>query len=268
MSRMISPRMPVFYPSQLALFQQCPERYYHKYIERHRVKEPFSPALARGIAAHRVLAACFEEYRQAQTFPTNLRERIEASLPRLQYPDERSWRGEVDTVLDQVKFGLMQFDGTAEVLAVEGAFDFPYPGNGDCPPFTLRAKVDLVLRHADGGLEHIDHKTGRGQEIDTLQNVAARIVVRQQFPEPAPYVRSTTLFLASQSSRSDELTRVQVQETWREIKALARGTLEAKAWPPVRSTLCEFCPFYGNGCSLDPAQGDGDAMAEWLDGVA
>ena len=93
-------------------------------------------------------------------------------------------------------------------------------------------------------------------------------MVRHHFPESYPYVRSTTLFLASQSSRSDELTREQVQETWREIKALARGTLEAKEWPAVRSPLCEFCPLYGNGCSLDPAQGAGEQLALWLDGVA
>jgi hypothetical protein len=65
-----------------------------------------------------------------------------------------------------------------------------------------------------------------------------------------------------------ELTREQVQDTWREIKGLVRSITAATTWPPVRSVLCEWCPFYGNGCSLDPAEGAGEALALWLDGVA
>jgi len=47
-----------------------------------------------------------------------------------------------------------------------------------------------------------------------------------------------------------------------------RTILSAVTWPPTRSTLCEWCPFYEQGCSLDPAMETGDDMADWLDGVA
>ncbi len=261
-------RPAVFYPSHLTLYRQCPERYFHKYVERRKVAEPFSPALARGNVAHAILAECFDQYRRQRTFPIDLQERVEALLPPLPYPDDRAWRFDVATVLDHVKFALMEFDGTSRLLATEGTYDYPYPGGRDCPPFILRAKVDRVLHHPDGGLEHTDYKTGREQAIDPIQNVASRIVVRHNFGGDYAYIRSSTMFLASLSTRSDDLTREQVQVTWREIKQTASAILSATEWPPVRSALCEWCPFYGSGCSLDPAAGEGDAMAEWLDGAA
>src|SRR5206468_2979632 len=131
-----------------------------------------------------------------------------------------------------------------------------------------RAKVDRVLYRDDAGLEHTDYKTGMGQEVDWLQTVASRIVVRHNFVDEYAYIRSSTMFLATQATRSDELTRERVQVTWREIKQGVNAILTAKAWPPARSTRCEWCPFYGNGCSLDPAEGEGDDMAAWLDGAA
>lgn len=261
-------RLPVFYPSHLNLYRQCPEKYFHKYVERRRVQEPFSPALAKGIVAHAILAACFDEYRCQRSLPTDLRARIAAQLPRLPYPDGHAWNLDVEAVLGHVQFALMEFEGTARVLATEGTYDYPYRGGSDCPPFILRVKVDRVLYHDDAGLEHSDYKTGARQEVDPIQNVASRIVVRHNFHDEYAYIRSSTLFLASRSTRSEELTREQVQETWREIKQIVNAILAVKAWPPKRSTLCEWCPFYGNGCSLDPVEGEGDAMAEWLDGAA
>ena len=92
--------------------------------------------------------------------------------------------------------------------------------------------------------------------------------MRHNFPGDYAYIRSSTIFLAAQSTRSDVLTRDYVQETWREIKQVVSAILAAQEWSPTRSTLCEWCPFYGNGCSLDPTGGEGDALAEWLDGAA
>jgi hypothetical protein len=180
----------------------------------------------------------------------------------------RAWQVDVAFVVDQVKFALLEFEGTARVLATEGTYDFPYPGGPDCPPFILRAKVDRVLYHDDAGLEHSDYKTGNGQWVDPIQNVALCIVVRHNFQDVYKYVRSSTIFLGSRSTRSEELTRDQAHETWCEIKQLVKAIASTREWPPVRSPLCEWCPFYGNGCSLDPREGEGDAMAAWLDGAA
>ncbi len=104
-------RTPVFYPSHLTLYRQCPERYFHKYFERRKVEEHFRPALARGNVAHAILAQCFDQYRRHRTFPIDLRERVEALLPPLPYPDERAWRFDVAAVLDHVKFALIEFVG-------------------------------------------------------------------------------------------------------------------------------------------------------------
>ncbi len=260
-------RLPVFTPTQLTTYRQCPEKYHAKYIERRRVQEPFNPALARGNAAHTVLAECFEEYRRRKAFPIDLRARIDAQLPRLPYPDDRARDTDLDMVLQQVQFALCEFDGRARVLAIEGTYDFPYRGDPDCPPFILRAKVDRVLYHDDAGLEHSDYKTGARAEVDAIQNVASRIIVRHNFVDEYAYIRSSTVFLALHATRSEELTRAQVQETWREVKQLVNAILTGADWRPIRSPLCTWCPFFGNGCSLDPAEGEGDETADWLGGA-
>jgi hypothetical protein len=53
--------VPILYPKQINIYLQCPERYYHERIERWKVNQPISPALARGIASHRVLSEVANE---------------------------------------------------------------------------------------------------------------------------------------------------------------------------------------------------------------
>ncbi len=261
-------RRPVFYPTQLSVYTQCPERYLRKYVERRRVEEGFSPALAKGQAAHTILAECFDLYRCKGAFPTNLRDRAEYYLPRGPYPHDRAWLHDVASIVDQVEFGLISFDRSAEVLAIEDAYEYAYPGSAGCPLFVLRAKVDRVIRYQDGAIEHADYKTGNGTYTDPIQNVVSRIVVGQHFRGEYTAVRSSTVFLAGQAVRVDELTREQVQEVWQQIKQTVRAITSGDDWQPRRSSLCEWCPFYGNGCSLDVATQGDEELAEWLDGAA
>src|SRR5215207_167879 len=79
-------RLPIFWPSQIKLYLECPERYYHKYVARHRGVEPFSRDLARGIALHATFAECFEEFQRSGGFPMNIQVRVEARLRQSDYP--------------------------------------------------------------------------------------------------------------------------------------------------------------------------------------
>ncbi len=261
-------RGPILTPSKLTCYQRCPEQYRHRYVERRRIEEPFSPALAKGSAAHRVLDECFEYYRHVHAFPYDVRDRVEYYLPRPPYPTDLVWQRDVDQVVGQIEFAMLAFDPAATVLATETPLDFAYGGSADCPPFVLRTRVDRVLRYPDGVIEHGDYKTGSSAWVDPIQNVAARIVVGQHYRRSGEAVRSSTIFLAGRAIRVEELTREQVGVTWREIKRLANAILAEQEWQPVRSKSCEWCPFFDNGCSLDPAGDVGDEMTAWLDGAA
>ncbi len=258
-------RALVFTPTQLALYAQCPERYYRKYVKRQHVEEDFSPSLAKGSIAHTILAECFESYRRSEVFPPDIRERVEYYLPRPPYLHDRAWLRDVEEVVNQVEFALLAFDRTATVLATEATYEFKYPGSADCPSFILRAKIDRVARYNDRIIEHSDYKTGSSTWIDPIQNIAARIVIGQHFRGEYAAIRSSTVFLAGQAVRTEELTRERVQATWQTIKQIVSAILAGQNWQPVRSNLCSWCPYYDNGCSLCPAPAPVDELVEWLD---
>ena len=146
--------------------------------------------------------------------------------------------------------------------------DYQFPGSADCPSFLLRHRIDLVLDHKDGTLEHRDWKTGSRVEVDELQDVAARIVVRQAFPEHSR-ILSSTAFLSHDVVQIDELTRDQVRSGWQRIKQLAGGIASEKDWLPVSNALCPWCPFYQRSCALYRSPSGGpDATTAWLEGAA
>ena len=73
-------RLPIFYPSHIKLYLDCPERYYHKHVERRRGIEPFSRDLARGIATPRGPCRLLQPVQARRGFPFNLRERVTFQL--------------------------------------------------------------------------------------------------------------------------------------------------------------------------------------------
>jgi len=260
--------IPTFTPTMLATFERCPHQFRRKYVEKRTPPQPFSRDLACGNAAHEVLRAVFEIYQRTGGYPINLRERVEDALPSAPYVDGADWALDVERVVVWVKSALCSIDETARVALVERWLEYRFPGCTDCPPFLLRHRIDLVLEHENGTLEHRDWKSGARTEVDELQNVAARIVVRQAFPDH-PRILSSTAFLSHDVVQVDELTREQVQSAWKRIKRLAAGVAAERDWRPVSNALCPWCPLYQQGCLLYPAPASGpDAMTAWLEGAA
>ena len=274
-------RLPVFYPSHINLYLQCPERYLHERIERVRPEQSFSPALAKGIAIHEILADASRIYRfqshqgMGPAVPADLVVRAGAKLPQTPYASELAWNADVEAVVHAVKNGLQYLDGQAQVVATEATYRFSYLRGEDCPDFTLASKVDLVLlkQNADGRpfLDVIDYKSGASPRHDSIQELASRIVVKQnaaQLGHQFDYIQSTTLHVAAGTARSAVLDDDECGMVWRQMKGAVSSILQGENWEPVPSPLCEWCPFFDNGCSLTPeGQASGD-MASWLDSVA
>ncbi len=265
----VQSRPQLYSPSGLNLYAQCPERYFRQRVQRQKVVEPFSPALAKGIAVHQVLEAAAKEYQLQGTVPVNLRERLQDLLPQSKYPGERAWRDEAAGAADLVKYGLGLLDGESRVLCTESFLRYTYKGDTTCPAFALGAKVDLVLACDNGdGSEHlvvIDYKTGK-VEIDTLQELALRIVVQHTFGRHFTHIISSTPFLAERTTRSIVLSDVECHRTWRKIKETVAAIESNTKWQPVPSALCQWCPYFGNGCSLD-GESASDDLGLWLGGA-
>ena len=259
---------PTFTPAMLSLFERCPQQYFLKYVQKRKVPETFSPDLACGNAAHTVLHGVLAVYQRTGGYPINLRERVEDVLPSAPYGDGGAWATDVERVFRWVKGALSSIDETAQVKAIEHWMEYDSPGNGEYPPFRLRHRLDLILEHEDGALEHRDWKGGKRADVDVLQHVAARIVVRHAFPDH-PRILSSTVFLSHGLVQIDDLTREQVCAEWRHMKQIAKQIMTERAWLPVSNPLCPWCPYYQQGCSLYGApDGRPDATTDWLEGAA
>ena len=278
-------RLPILYPKHVGLYLQCPERYLHERVERRAVEQAPSPALARGIAVHAVLAATALEYQRSldclggydgPSVPCDLLARAEATLPRAPYPSEEAWQADARAVAEEAKYGLSYLDGNARVLATEVTFFRTVQGTSDCPPCVLAAKNDLVLLRQDqerrAFLDVVDHKSGNGTKPDPIQALIARIVVKHNAPTrfdvAFEYVQNTTLFLGARQAHSKVIDANECAQWWDTIRGAARGILAGTEWPPNPSPLCEWCPFFGNGCSLAPGGEASDGLDDSLEGVA
>lgn len=277
----IQTRTPLIYPTHINTYLQCPERYFHERIERRRPDQEFSPALMKGIATHEILANAAVAYQQGidhgegPVVPSDLLQRAEHALPRTGYSSELAWRADVEAVVESIKNGLSYLDGEALVLATEATYQFPYLRGEDCPPFTLAAKVDLVLHRQDAHglpyLDVVDFKGGASVRTDPLQELATRIVVKQnadRFNVDYSYIRSTTLFVSAGVTVSDVLSVEECGQRWAKMKEAVSGMLQGISWPANPSPLCEWCPFFNNGCSLAPKENTAEEVGAWLDGAA
>jgi hypothetical protein len=262
-----SKKTPRHYPTQLELFHQCRRRYLLKVVERRAVSEPFSPALAKGIAAHDVLKVCGNELRATASVPADLRPLVKARLSIREYLTDLSWSHDVDEVVEWIKFGLSHIDPYATILGVELFLDRTFRPDSGSAPLALGIVVDLLLLRTDETgerfLEVIDYKTGKRMEDQTFAPVMARFalkrIIDRHLPGVAfPSVVFTELYLAQGAVRSQELTFPTVLAKWEEVNSTISAITSEKAWAPKPSPLCRWCPFNGNGCTPESAEDSGD----------
>ncbi len=266
-------RPPLHTPSALNLYRKCPEAYRLRYRQRQPTSDEPSPALARGIAIHDILAGCAHQYQRQGTLPIDWPTRLATCLPRAAYPDEATWWGDLAAARAQVAVGLATLAPGLEVVAVERFWRWTWPGSGSAAPFTLGAKVDLVLAGTDDRgdryLDIVDYATGQGRRIDRIQELVERLVVKANLGGEYAYVVSTTAWLATAASWSAVRDQEECRTTWREIRGLAHAIATDPVMAPTPSALCAFCDYYGNGCILDRPVAEGGAdptgLADWLD---
>lgn len=154
---------------------------------------------------------------------------------------------------------LALFDHGGRVEGVEPTLVARFAGNTDYPPFTLKVRPDLLIRHDHDGaeqgatLEIVEVKTGSRTSVDWLQTVALRRAVGQVYGGAFSCILSTTSFVSMRASRTDNLspTQAEVADSWRQLKRLAGAILTDTAWQPRPSEHCCSCRYYEAGCPLD-----------------
>lgn len=243
-----------FFPTCLTTYEQCPERYFHEYVEKRPIRDDFFvPALERGRAVHRVLYDAALEYMEHESLPADIRERAAIALKRARYTSDEEWREDLSIVIRDIEFGLGQFDGTARVLAAEKKY---FKKFDEDPYFVLEAKVDLVLLRVDEDgllyLDVVDFKSGAGTP-NPVQEIICKIVVENnamRFRVPFNYIRSTTVRTGKEDIEAVELEGEEFDYLLLHVKNLVKAIFNDESWQPIQSHRCKWCPFQTDGCSL------------------
>ena len=275
-------RTEAFYPSHLTSYLRCPEQYYHRHVERRRVEEAFSPALARGSAAHDALAEILETRRLGGGYPDSdgVLRVVASYLPRAPYPSDVAWQTDVAGICRQVEYALTTLDLDARIIAVERTVSYTAagraggPGGPDEAPFTLRSRLDLLAEiPAEPGAEPGETGAGidvlmaydwkSGGRVDYLQSVSTFLGVRRAYPNVP--IRVATVLMGERRVHVDHWERETLRAAYRTIRRTIAAIRAEETWAPEPSALCSYCPYDGAGCSLTEVAAEGDDD-EWADG--
>jgi hypothetical protein len=218
-----------------------------------------TPPLAEGNALHAVMRRWFRRNlaRRARTDPGVIETWLDEELPVAPY--DGSDAGSRDAALHRLTghatwcIGAVPADARVD-LAERDLQTGPLrlvPG-GD--PVRFQARLDLVVEHGDGTVEHIDFKTGSPRATHWIQRAVERVVVGQRHPVGAerPPTRTTTLYAGPRLVETQCHTPESLRATRAELRDLTVRMLASptRSDPPapVPAGHCTWCPYRLAGC--------------------
>lgn len=241
-----------FSPTQLRVYRDCPERYYRQYIANEKIKAEFSRPVQRGSAVHKVLATVFNARQRGQQPDPELRPLAEQFLPKHLYEQAGAsgeWGADLAIVLQLVARALDLIPVGAQVIAVERSFSYMLGTTSPVHGATIVGKVDLVIRHAEHILEHVEFKTGWAQP-DAFQEVICRIGVCEEFLHAALPVLSTTLQLSTGEEITLDGDREILRSVLSEIEETIQQIWSGTTWAARENDRCAICNYRTTLCSI------------------
>lgn len=259
----MSRSLPVYSPSKLNQYQQCPYAYWRRYIDRSMPKIPPTPSQIRGAVVHQILNLALGGFRDGGDLPVDVSEQAYELLCEYDQLEPTQTIYETQWVSDCATFALDHFDTECEVVLVEDTVAYTHEDR-----FRLMSRADAVLRYPDDTFEVIDWKTGKSDFIDRIQAlilyIGAITYLKREYGAEPDSIRVTLAFLNHRKHAAVDTSREASKPIWDEIKHLIRSIQRSREWPAVSNPLCEYCPLYNNGCPLessyldiDPAGSDG-----------
>lgn len=208
--------------SGLATFEQCPRRTYLQKVER--IKEPSSPAAARGSDIHDMAEQYVDGTITDDTVPKELKKfELEFKLLREAYP-----KGDIH-------------------LEQEWGYDQEWnTGDWSIPDIWLRAKLDVLIVESDTSAVIIDHKTGRkfGNEIKhNAQLMLYAICTFKRFPS-LEYVTAKLWYLDHGEVTEQNYTREQAMMFFNKWNMRAHAMTSCVNFVPTPSAqACKWCSY-------------------------
>lgn len=238
------------YPSRVKLYLQCPAQYEYKYEKRIKGVHPANHTLIKGNALHHLMGRVMRQVKAGRTVPPDIYPWAESVTSGLDYPAEFSKlrREDAQDISRWSGWALAQIGDGARVVDVERDRYRTLQRAVRGRPITLRSRLDAVVKHVDGSVEHIDYKTGKVR-TDPVQDLISRTVVGAAYGGDRRIV-TTTLFVAHKRRESRELKPDEVRPVWEDVKRAITAIATGEGpWDPTPTPLCEWCPY----CDICPA---------------
>lgn len=251
--------MASFYSySRIITFDKCPRLYKFAHIEKAAVEKPVSVELYLGNAVHRALESLYKY---------KVRGRIQPEEELLK-DYHKIWEGpdrdrikvtrENMAVDDYIKVGeaalskyykmYHPFDD-GEIIGLEKNINFPLDGENR---FTIRAKLDKIIKRQDEVIEIVDYKTDSSlpsqQNLDeNLQMGLYQMAVQYIWPQ-FENIELKQVFLRHGVAMSTSMPGDKIEEIRHIIKQKIIEIEHARIednFPPKESHLCDYCVYYG-----------------------
>ena len=216
-----------------------------QYARKRKRPPPFSRPLVTGGATHRLIAEVLPDFMQTGEIPADIESRALREVSTTEYlADELPYREQDAASVAECTAAAFEMipPGSSSLLQERNLYA-PLGRSG----VQVGARIDLVLSHANGEIEHIDFKTGKIRD-DVVQTLIARAVVGNRFGNTRR-IRTTTLYLQHRERRTKALDRASSGTDWRAIARDIRDIRLLDSFPPSPGPLCDYCPYQARDCS-------------------
>ena len=233
-------------PASINSYYRCPRKFQFRYIRHVKLPFVFKPALVIGGVTHKALAEIFRNRRDGLV-PQSHEANATRFLERENYPkpDGDALRAEhLPIIIGHIERALATLPADAEILDVEQPYQYLFQSSAIPDPVALEARVDLVIRHGDGLVDHIDFKTG-AQPGDIIQNFVSRVTVANCLKVPSEKLRTVNVLTKSGEYEVVPSDRRQHAHTWDLVKDTIASLAVDSEWEPRPDPpICRWCDFH------------------------
>jgi len=233
------------HPASLGAYYRCPRNFQTRYLRRLRMPFEFKAHLAIGSVTHKALASLFRHELGGFT-RSSLESYATPQLLRERYPEkdgDELRAAHLPLVIGHMQRALESLPGNAGVLHVEQEFQRPMRFQSLRESVSIAAKVDLIVKHQDGTIDHIDFKTGRSGG-DPIQNVMARVAVAHSLDLTREQLRTVNVMTESGDYHVDASSREQYASGWDVVRFTLASLAADKTWRGTTDpSICHRCEF-------------------------
>jgi RecB family exonuclease len=243
-------------------YATCPRRYRFGYVERRPKDRPVPPSWRFGTVVHAGLEAAWRAAMAADAavpLTAHLPEAVAAAAAAVAAEGlDADDLARAEAILaTALAADVVRSDGAARPIGVEEALRGWAGGDHD----RVIGFADLVLEHADGTIELVDHKVtsrrARPEDLrDDFQLNLYGHLASKRWPQ-APRIVATLHYPTGPEAVRVELTADGMRAADRRVRATARTIAADTAFAPVPSAACEHCPWQPS-CPEGSAWGAGD----------